>query len=141
MGSSGSKHLLEVEPKGVYFKNSPTWGHFLMLKSDTTLFKKEFLWYPKLERVLFHTTEGTAFNYCKIQARERPKNTKEKSPLLFTLRCLWTAYEPLTRHLSTPYTSPLNHPWIYPYEPLNCSWTCMVFVLTLPGTIPKGVGS
>jgi hypothetical protein len=32
----------------------------------------------------FHISEGIAFNYSKIQARERPENIKEKSPLVFT---------------------------------------------------------
>jgi hypothetical protein len=29
--------------------------------------------------------EGPVFNYCKIRARERLENTKEKSPLVFTV--------------------------------------------------------
>jgi len=32
MGSSKNKHLLEIEPRGAYLKNSPTWGHFLNVK-------------------------------------------------------------------------------------------------------------
>jgi hypothetical protein len=29
--------------------------------------------------------EGTVFNYCNIQAREHPQNTKEKIKLVFTM--------------------------------------------------------
>jgi hypothetical protein len=110
VGSSRSKHPLEAEPRAAYFKNSPTWRHFLMLKSDTTLFLKKLLWYPKLELVLFHTTEGIAFNYCKIQAMERPENTKEKSPLVFRLplNCLWTTYETSFNPLHITFEPPMN---------------------------------
>ncbi len=33
----------------------------------------------------FHISKGTVFNYCKIRAREHPENTKEISPLVFTV--------------------------------------------------------
>jgi hypothetical protein len=32
-----------------------------------------------------HISEDTVFNYCTFQAREHPENTKEKSPLVFTV--------------------------------------------------------
>jgi hypothetical protein len=38
----------------------------------------------EFENCTFRNVEGTVFNYCKIQARERPENIKEKSPLVFT---------------------------------------------------------
>jgi len=33
----------------------------------------------------FNLLEGTIFSYCKIQARERPENTKEKIKLVFMI--------------------------------------------------------
>jgi len=33
----------------------------------------------------FHISEGTVCNYCKIRTREHPENTKEKSPVVFTV--------------------------------------------------------
>ncbi len=37
---------------------------------------------------LLGTLEGTVFNYCQIQAMERPESTKEKIRLVFTCRVI-----------------------------------------------------
>jgi hypothetical protein len=47
-----------------------------MWKAQKRLSDRALLGLPRLE--------GTAFNYCKILARERPENIKEKTPLVFT---------------------------------------------------------
>jgi hypothetical protein len=79
-------------------------------------FLKEFMWYPKLECVFFHTTKGTTFNYYKIQTRELKIQRKKSLPVFtLTLNCLWTIYETSFKPLCITFEPPMN-PSLWTFE-------------------------